>query len=68
MKRWIAGIAAGLVFVIAVILIARHLVVKYYLLDGAIWKTPTSLQLPRIRITEKSKISNWWSFHGIKTP
>ncbi|MFR3273373.1 MAG: hypothetical protein ACLTQI_05940 [Slackia sp.] len=25
MKRWIAGIAAGLVFVIAVILIARHL-------------------------------------------
>ena len=40
MKRWIAGIAAGLVFVIAVILIARHLVVKYYLLDGGNMENP----------------------------
>lgn len=41
MKRWIAGIAAGLVFVIAVILIARHLVVKYYLLDGGNMENPS---------------------------
>lgn len=40
MKKWIAGIAVGLVFVLAVILIARHIVIKYYLLDGGNMEDP----------------------------